>query len=75
VQRTSFQQLGLYDESLLLIEDMQLVTRLKRSVRFALMPFSVVTSARKYLAHGSASLRGCIKTFYIGGASRLLPTW
>lgn len=52
VQRTVFQQFGPYDESLLLMEDVELVTRLKRHVRFALMPFSTVTSARKYLAHG-----------------------
>lgn len=52
VQRAAFQQFGPYDESLLLMEDVELVTRLKRHVRFALMPFSVVTSARKYLAHG-----------------------
>jgi rSAM/selenodomain-associated transferase 2 len=52
VQRAAFQQFGPYDESLLLMEDVEFVTRLKRHVRFALMPFSVVTSARKYLAHG-----------------------
>jgi rSAM/selenodomain-associated transferase 2 len=52
VQRAAFRQFGPYDESLLLMEDVEFVTRLKRSVRFALMPFSVVTSARKYLAHG-----------------------
>ncbi|MGI4875167.1 MAG: TIGR04283 family arsenosugar biosynthesis glycosyltransferase [Janthinobacterium lividum] len=52
VQRTVFQHFGPYDESLLLMEDVELVTRLKRHVRFALLPFSVVTSARKYLAYG-----------------------
>lgn len=52
VQRAAFQQFGPYNERLLLMEDVELVTRLKRHVRFALMPFSVVTSARKYLAHG-----------------------
>jgi rSAM/selenodomain-associated transferase 2 len=52
VQRTAFQQFGPYDETLLLMEDVELVTRLKRHVRFALLPYSVVTSARKYLAHG-----------------------
>lgn len=52
VQRAAFQQFGPYDETLLLMEDVEFVTRLKRHIRFALLPYNVVTSARKYLAHG-----------------------
>lgn len=71
VQRTVFQQFGPYDESLLLMEDVELVTRLKRHVRFALMPFNTVTSARKYLTHGivrTELTHLVVHTLYVLGA-------
>ncbi|TGE29328.1 TIGR04283 family arsenosugar biosynthesis glycosyltransferase [Hymenobacter metallicola] len=53
IQKTLFQQLGCFNEQLLLMEDVEMVTRIKRRHhRFVLMPQRVVTSARKYLHHG-----------------------
>jgi rSAM/selenodomain-associated transferase 2 len=51
--RAAFEQLGGFDESLLLMEDVDIVGRYKRGGRpFVVMPESVVTSARKYRQHG-----------------------
>lgn len=52
VTRQAFGALNGFDESLILMEDQEFVTRLKRHGRFCLMKKSVVTSARKYLANG-----------------------
>jgi rSAM/selenodomain-associated transferase 2 len=52
VAKSLFEQLGRFNETLLLMEDVEMVTRIKRAAPFALIPHSVVTSARKYVAHG-----------------------
>jgi rSAM/selenodomain-associated transferase 2 len=52
VAKNLFEQLGRFNETLLLMEDVELVTRIKQAAPFALMPHSVVTSARKYVTHG-----------------------
>ncbi|GGF03324.1 glycosyl hydrolase [Hymenobacter cavernae] len=53
VQKALFHQLGGFNESLLLMEDVEMVTRIKQSkAAFVVMPQRVLTSARKYLAHG-----------------------
>lgn len=51
--RAAFGQLGGFDETLLLMEDVEIVTRFKRTRQpFVVMPFEVITSARKYRQHG-----------------------
>ncbi|MDO7877278.1 TIGR04283 family arsenosugar biosynthesis glycosyltransferase [Hymenobacter sp. ASUV-10] len=52
VQARLFRRLGPFNEQLLLMEDVEIVDRIKRLARFVVLPQSVVTSARKYLQHG-----------------------
>jgi rSAM/selenodomain-associated transferase 2 len=52
VQARLFQRLGQFNECLLLMEDVEMVDRIKRIARFVVLPQSVVTSARKYVQHG-----------------------
>ena len=48
VQRDCFEALSGFDESLDIMEDYELVRRLKHRVSFVVLPKSVVTSARRY---------------------------
>ena len=52
VEKALFEQLGGFDERMLLMEDVDLPMRIKRRARFVVMPQSVITSARKYVVHG-----------------------
>ncbi|WP_170172744.1 TIGR04283 family arsenosugar biosynthesis glycosyltransferase [Hymenobacter rigui] len=52
VQRTVFEQAGGFRPDLQLMEDQEIVHRLRRYGRFRVLPQSVTTSARKYLAVG-----------------------
>lgn len=52
VTRPIFSQLGGFDESLWVMEDQELIKRLKKRVRFCILKKAVVTSARKYLDNG-----------------------
>ncbi|MCB2408030.1 TIGR04283 family arsenosugar biosynthesis glycosyltransferase [Hymenobacter lucidus] len=70
IQKALFQQLGGFDEQLLLMEDVEMVTRIKRRHRFVLMPQRVVTSARKYLDHGvvrTEMTHLAVLLLYVGG--------
>jgi len=58
VQRELFARVGGYREDLLVMEDQELVARLRRAAPFRLLPRAVVTSARKYLANGVFRLQG-----------------
>lgn len=58
VRRELFAQVGGYREDLHLLEDQELVQRLRRAGRFRLLPAAVTTSARKYLANGVFRLQG-----------------
>ena len=58
VRRELFERLGGYREDLLVMEDQELVQRLRASAPFRLLPRAVVTSARKYLANGVLRLQG-----------------
>lgn len=58
VRRDLFAQVGGFREDLLLMEDQDLVVRLQARARFRLLPRTVTTSARKYLANGVFRLQG-----------------
>lgn len=52
VSRQLFHQVGGFDESLSLMEDQDIVRRLRKCAEFKILPQSIKTSARKYEAHG-----------------------
>jgi rSAM/selenodomain-associated transferase 2 len=58
VRRNLFAQIGGYREDLLLMEDQEIVSRLRAHARFRVLPRAVTTSARKYLANGIFRLQG-----------------
>ncbi|GAA4503584.1 TIGR04283 family arsenosugar biosynthesis glycosyltransferase [Hymenobacter ginsengisoli] len=58
VRRELFERLGGYREDLLLMEDQEIVGRLRARAPFRLLPRAVTTSARKYLVNGVFRLQG-----------------
>jgi rSAM/selenodomain-associated transferase 2 len=58
VTRTVFEQAGGFREDLLLLEDQEIIGRLKRHSRLRILPGPIVTSARKYRANGVFRLQG-----------------
>lgn len=65
VSRDLFARLGGYREDLLLMEDQEIVQRLRAQGPFRVLPHAVTTSARKYLANGVFRLQG-IFTLIVG---------
>lgn len=58
VARTVFEQVGGFREDLLLMEDQEIIGRLKQHTRLRILPGPIVTSARKYRANGVFRLQG-----------------
>jgi rSAM/selenodomain-associated transferase 2 len=58
VRRDLFTRLGGYREDLLVMEDQEIVARLRVQAPFRLLPRAVTTSARKYLVNGVFRLQG-----------------
>lgn len=58
VRRQLFADLGGYREDLQVMEDQELVQRLRARAPFVVLPRAVTTSARKYLANGVVRLQG-----------------
>jgi rSAM/selenodomain-associated transferase 2 len=52
VTKDVFQKIGGYNESLLMMEDQEIIHRIKKYGRFKVMNGIVITSARKYLDNG-----------------------
>ncbi len=52
VAKQRFEEVGGYDEARLLLEDNDLVVRLRRVASFRVLPVVLLTSARKYQQHG-----------------------
>ncbi|GAB3224119.1 TIGR04283 family arsenosugar biosynthesis glycosyltransferase [Hymenobacter seoulensis] len=52
VKREVFEQAGGYREDLVVMEDQEIVRRLRRAGEFRVVPHAVTTSARKYLENG-----------------------
>lgn len=63
VQKDLFDQVGGFDESMTLIEDQDMVRRLKKSVELKKVNTKLTVSARKYLTHGIYKLQ--LVYFYI----------
>ncbi len=57
VARTLFEQLGGYDENLIIYEDNEFIARLYKNSKFTVIQKSVTTSARKYLQNGVWALQ------------------
>jgi len=75
VRRELFAQVDGYREDLLLLEDQDMVRRLRARAPFRLLPGVVVTSARKYLANGVFRLQGLfflITALYYAGVPQPL---
>lgn len=69
VRRDVFLAAGGFDEQLLLLEDQEVIRRLRRDAPFTILPVPVVTSARKYEALGVYRLQAGY--FLIYGLYRL----
>ncbi|TPG72070.1 TIGR04283 family arsenosugar biosynthesis glycosyltransferase [Hymenobacter nivis] len=66
VRRDVFERLGGYREDLLVMEDQEIVGRLRAQGPFRLLPRPVTTSARKYLANGVFRLQGIFALIVLG---------
>jgi rSAM/selenodomain-associated transferase 2 len=64
VQREVFFKIGGFNERCLLLEDQEIIPRLKQVAPFRVLPGSVVTSARKYKQHGVYRLQACYYLVY-----------
>ena len=73
VQQAVFERAGGYREHMQLLEDQEIVGRLRRYGSFRVLPGYVVTSARKYRHHGIYRLQGIfslLTTLYWLGVSQ-----
>lgn len=80
VTRAAFEKSGGFDQRLIVMEDQDLMLRLRRIGRFAVMPAAVVTSARKYVENGVYRMQGIFFLIYFmyyfgAGQQRLLRTF
>ncbi|MCC9167669.1 TIGR04283 family arsenosugar biosynthesis glycosyltransferase [Pontibacter harenae] len=64
VEREVFWKAGGYNEKFLLLEDQEIVKRLKRYASFTVLPSAVVTSARKYKHYGVLRLQSVYYLVY-----------
>lgn len=62
VKRELFEKIGGFCEHHILMEDNEIIKRLREHARFVVLPKEVITSARKYVANGVFKLQG---TFYL----------
>ena len=58
VTKKVFRESGGFDESLLLMEDQEIIHRIKKYGMFKVMNGAVITSARKYLVNGIYRMQG-----------------
>ena len=65
VRKDTFNAVGGFDNSLSLMEDQDIVRRLKRSGKFALCPERVTTSARKFIVNGPVRLMAVFVFLYL----------
>lgn len=65
VSRALFFEIGGYRDHLIVMEDNEIVRRLKRHTRFKIIPQKVVTSARKYEEIGAVKLQLIFSLIYV----------
>ena len=58
VRRELFERIGGFSEELLVMEDQEIIRRLRAQAPFFVVPRAVLTSARKYRANGVVRLQG-----------------
>lgn len=80
VTKSAFEQAGGFSEGHIVLEDQELIKRLRKVVRFKVVKKPVVTSARKYFENGVYKTQGIffiIYFLYIAGFSqeRLVRTY
>ncbi len=64
VRREVFEKAGRFREDLVVMEDQEIIGRIRRHTRFKVLPRSVTTSARKYLENGIYRLQGVFFVIY-----------
>jgi rSAM/selenodomain-associated transferase 2 len=64
VAREIFQQVRGFDESYIVLEDQEIIPRLKKQCRFIIIKKPVITSARKYLVNGIYKMQGIFFIIY-----------
>lgn len=64
VQRENFFGIGGFDEDHILLEDQEIIGRLKKTGPFQVLPAAVVTSARRYRQIGIIRLQACYYLIY-----------
>ncbi len=64
VTREIFAKAGQFREDLVVMEDQEIIGRIRRHTRFKVFPRSVVTSARKYRENGIYKLQGVFFLIY-----------
>jgi rSAM/selenodomain-associated transferase 2 len=76
VRREVFHKAGGFREDLLMMEDQEIIHRLRRHGRFAVLPAKVVTSARKYRDNGVYRMQGIFyriwALYYLGWSQEQL---
>lgn len=73
VEKNLFKKVGGFDESLTVMEDQEIIRRLKKQAPFRVLADSVITSSRKYRDNGVFRLQFTfvlIFTFYYAGISQ-----
>lgn len=73
VEKNLFQQVGGFDESMIVMEDQEIVRKLKKESYFYLMDGQVITSSRRYKVNGVIRLQVVfflIVLMYYAGASQ-----
>jgi len=58
VTKEVFQKCGGFDEKLIMMEDQEIIQRIRKYSRFTIMKDAVITSARKYLDNGVYRMQG-----------------
>lgn len=76
VTKMAFEHIAGYDREMKILEDNEVITRLKKYVRFKLINKVVVTSSRKYMEHGVFRLQFSYYLIYmlykLGGSQHFL---
>ncbi len=73
VTKEIFQRIGGFDENLMMMEDQEIIKRIRKHSRFTVMKDVVITSARKYIDNGIYRMQGIFFTIwflYYSGCSQ-----
>jgi rSAM/selenodomain-associated transferase 2 len=60
-----FKKIGGFDERLIIMEDQEIISRIRKHTRFKVLDGWVTTSARKYLENGIYTLQGIFFLIYV----------